>query len=229
MKKLFYAIAALILTTSCEKEICIHEVDPIECPNGQVTSIYGTWSWCETSGGIHGGIQTPNSTSNHVTIEFNENETYSKFINGVLTETSKFKSIEKISSLTGKLETFIEFIPNFVICPPDSIVTISPVECGLTTTWIESSGVIVCGGEIIAPIGCGITSAKVDSNGVITCETGGVSPVDSAEIITCILPLEPFVLSKYFKVECNTLTLYDDFADGYIEKFEYEEIVPVLY
>jgi hypothetical protein len=225
MKKLFFAIAALILTTSCEK-ICSgsHDIEPIECPNGQVSSIYGTWSWLETTGGLYG--QTPNSTSQDVMIEFGQNETYKRYVNGVLTETSKFKLVEKKSYLTGELETFIEFIPNLTICPSDSIFTINPIQCGITTTWIDSSEVAICSGGIIEPFFCGTPAFSVNSNQPF-CGTG-ILTVATPQISTCF-PIGPFSFSKYYKFECNTLILCDDFYDGFTEKFEPGSHVTILY
>jgi hypothetical protein len=62
---------------------CIFLFCSIEVKTQVKAEIIGKWVWVESSGGFAGGITTPETTGNQITIEFTKS-TYKKYINGKL-------------------------------------------------------------------------------------------------------------------------------------------------
>jgi len=73
MKKLMLIILVMTTFLSCTK-------DDAELMN---TSLIGNWNWIESSGGIDGRIETPNSTGNTIRIQIT-NTNIKKYVNGNL-------------------------------------------------------------------------------------------------------------------------------------------------
>ncbi len=73
MKNLFLVFTFIGIFMSCSMEV----------KSQLEEEIIGRWAWRETSGGFAGGITTPETTGNQITIEFTKS-TYKKYINGKL-------------------------------------------------------------------------------------------------------------------------------------------------
>lgn len=96
MRNIFTFLIFAIIIFSCSK-------DDDEIKSG----ISGEWVWVESFGGIAGITETPATTGNQITIEF-QSDRYKKFINGIM-DVEMTYMVEKGSSIytDGKVELII--------------------------------------------------------------------------------------------------------------------------
>ncbi len=79
MKKIIYTFILIALIGCSQKDII-----------NQNSQLIGKWKWVESSGGIDGRTETPESTGNAVIIEFTVS-TMRKFVNGNLESEVNYK------------------------------------------------------------------------------------------------------------------------------------------
>ena len=81
MKHQITIFIILTFLLSCEKSnLCD--------PNSK--TLFGSWIWVKSVGGIGGGTFTPEMTGERITLEFTLDSTYREYLNGSLIAESKF-------------------------------------------------------------------------------------------------------------------------------------------
>jgi hypothetical protein len=93
---IIFIMFSLILV-SCTKDNIVDTQSYIEVP----TNLIGTWNWQLSSGGYAGVTYTPETTGEVRRIDFDTDNNFKYYVNGVLKSESKFH-IEKSLSIYGK-------------------------------------------------------------------------------------------------------------------------------
>ena len=91
-----FALLSLIIT-SCTKDKTVNTKSYVDLPS----NLFGTWNWQYSSGGYAGVSYTPETTGEVRKIEFDTDNNFKYYVNGLLKSESKFH-IEKSISIYGK-------------------------------------------------------------------------------------------------------------------------------
>ena len=94
MKYTVLFLLTLLITFSCDKR----------CDPGN-PSIIGDWSWYKSEGGFSGGIVTPETTGEKITVIITPDSTYKEFLDNKLVVNSKFN----LASDPGTGDPYLKF------------------------------------------------------------------------------------------------------------------------
>ena len=99
-KNILIFIVALLGLISCKKEINV--------PKEDYKKLFGKWEWVYSTGGLAGGVITPETENYNLEIEYKKNGIYKEFKDGKRIEKFTFH-FEKAESIFSSGEDYLIF------------------------------------------------------------------------------------------------------------------------